>query len=407
MSILNETKELNDHIDRILFENILPFWLKYSIDNENGGFWGRVTNDAQPVKEASKGLILNARILWTFSALYNRFRDVSYLLTAHRAFDYLMNRFWDTDFGGMFWSLDFTGKVVDDKKKMYGQAFAIYALSEYYKISKEPTALQRAIEIFHLMLQYSYDSKHLGFLETGNRDWSPAEDMRLSEKDLNEKKSMNTHLHIMEAFTNLYRIWPRKELRDHLKQIVRVFFDYIYDKQIHHLRSFFEEDWTVQTQALSYGHDIEASWLLTETLNVLGDKALAEKGREISIDLVATTLKEGLSPSYGIYNGCRDDGQLITVTEWWQQAEGAVGCLNAFQLTGEEMYLKHLQKIWQFIENTIIDWQYGEWFYEVDSRGRLVDSHFKISEWKGPYHNIRVCLELLQRLDEIRDSLEK
>ncbi len=399
MSTKNDAvKSLKKRVKKVLFENILPFWLEYSVDNEQGGFWGRVANEGVPVKNAPKGLILNTRILWTFSALYKKYADPVFIDFANRAYQYTMEKFWDKEYGGMLWLLDYRGSILDDKKKMYGQAFTVYALTEYYKITGDAQVLQKAIEIFRLMEEHNYDNKYTGYLETSNRDWSLAEDMRLSEKDLNVKKSMNTHLHIMEAYTNLYGVWRDDYLKKQLKQIIIDFYEHIWDDETEHLKSFFDEDWSPQSNTVSFGHDIEASWLLMEALDMLDADKLRQKGENVSVRLVNSTIKEGMTPKCGIYKEKTEEGLLLAVTEWWQQAEAAVGFCNAYRLTKDTTYLEFLEKSWRFIEENMVDWKYGEWFYEVNSKGVPNLNNYKVSEWKGPYHNIRACLELISRL---------
>jgi len=237
-----ELKKLEERINRVLFDNILPFWLKYSRDEEKGGFWGRVSNENVPLRDAPKGLILYSRILWTFSVLYQRFGEPAYLEMAERAWQYLDRYFWDEKYGGMFWLVDANGTVMDDKKKMYGQAFTIYALSAFYRIYNQPAILQKAIDLFELMLKHNYDKQFGGFLETSGRDWTLVLDMRLSDQDLNSAKSMNTHLHIMEAFTGFYQIWPESVLRKQLRSVMEILIQKIFNPQTGHLNLFFKEN---------------------------------------------------------------------------------------------------------------------------------------------------------------------
>lgn len=395
---------LEERVKQVLFENILPFWLKYSRDEEKGGFWGRVSNENVPVRNAPKGLILNSRILWTFSVLYRKFGEQAYWEMAERAWQYLDHYFWDEKYGGMFWLLDSYGTVLDDKKKMYGQAFSIYALSAFYRVSGQDKILQRAIDLFELMLKHNYDQQWGGFLETCGRDWTSVSDMRLSDKDLNSAKSMNTHLHIMEAFAEFYNIWPESVLRKHLQSVIEILMSKIYNAQTGHLDLFFSENWLAESKAVSFGHDIETSWLLQEALAVLNDPNLEKQGQQVALNLAKSTLSEGMTAGYSIFRERTDEGMLVPILEWWQQAEATVGFAYAYLLSGQTEFWEATVKTWQFLENFLLNREFGEWYYEVDSKGRPNLNTYKVSEWKGPYHNVRACLELLKCLEKLRSG---
>jgi len=381
-----------------LFGNIIPFWIKYTQDKEYGGFYGRITNDLQIEKQAPKGLILIARILWTFSALFREKNDPEFLVMARRAYDFLVTKFFDEQFGGVFWLIDYKGKVVIDKKKIYGQAFTIYALSEFYAASGERQALEQAISIYNLVEQYSYDSNNRGYFETSNRNWTIAEEMRLSEVDMDEKKSMNTHLHLMEAYTTLYRHWPDPVLKEKLKELIEVFIEFIIDSNSMHFKLFFDEQWNVKSNSISFGHDIEGSWLLCEAAEQLGDSRLMEQIHSIALKMVKITMREGFNDRYAIYSEQNGNGFLKRKTDWWQQAEAMVGLVNAFQLSKNSEYLQRAINIWDVIESYFVDRPHGEWFYEIGENGQPNINQYKVSEWKGPYHNSRACLEILKRL---------
>ncbi len=391
-------------VKEVLFENIIPFWLKYSKDEEHGGFWGRIDNTGRPLPDAPKSLILNARILWTFSVLYRKQKSEIFLTFAERAWHYLQHFFWDQKFGGMFWLLDAHGKVQDDHKKMYGQAFAIYALSEYFRITQEEAALKMAIDIFELMLKHNWDHEHGGFLESASRNWQLTQDMRLSDKDMNTEKSMNTHLHLMEAFTAFYSVWPDSILKNQLKHLVEYFLQFIFNRHNHHLNLYFNRQWQVQSRAVSFGHDIEASWLLLEALNVLNEPSLFDRGKTVALQLARSTLQEGLQDNFAIYKERCDNGHCVKRLEWWQQAEAVVGFLQAFLLTHQKEFWQAAKGTWQFLVTHLVDWENGEWFYELDEQMRPNLKTFKISEWKGPYHNTRACLELLGSLQKMKGS---
>ena len=393
--------DFQKRVERELHEDILPFWLERSIDPQNGGFIGRMMNDLTVIEDAPKGLILNSRILWTFSAVYRCNRDPRFLELAQRAYDYFNQCFWDKEFGGAFWLLDHQGHCLDDKKKIYGQAFCIYALSEYFLAVGFEPALQRAKELFQRMEENSHDGKDQGYFETCNRDWSLAEDSRLSEKDMNEKKSMNNHLHVLEAYTNLFRVWNEESLRRRLIELIDLFQRRILNPAQTHFQHFFDERWVPKSSSYTFGHDIEGSWLLWEAAEVLGDTAILSKVRDTALSLAEAVRDQGFDADGGLfYEG--EQGTIIDHNkEWWPQAEAVVGLLNAYSLSGEEKYFHAARNCWAFIENRIVDRRYGEWFWRVSREGMPDDGEPKISEWKCPYHNTRACLETLRRLQSI------
>jgi len=393
--------QLRDDVLNELNGNILPFWLRHSMDEKYGGFIGRMTNDLRVDENAPKGLVLNTRLLWTFSAAY-RFKNMhDLLLMADRAYDYIIDRFFDREYGGAFWLLDYQGNPLDDKKKVYGQAFAIYALVEYAFASGDSQAFYHAKEIYELIEERAADPDHGGYFETFHRDWSPAKDSRLSEVDLNEKKSMNTHLHLLEAYTHLYQLWPDKELKQRILSLVEIFLNKICNDTIHHLRLFFDEKWQPKSNRYSFGHDIEASWLLYRTAEVLDDPELISKIEKRSLDLVKAVLNDGRDEDGAIFY--ESDGQdfLDTDKHWWPQAETVVGLMNACQMTGESHYCEKAIRTWQFIEQFIVDHEHGEWFWKVSRYGEPDQTMPKVSEWKGPYHNARACMEIVGRIDRI------
>ena len=377
--------------------NILDYWLKNTIDKENGGFIGEINHQNVINNNSEKGAVLNARILWSFSAAYAVEKNPEYLKTAKRAFQYIKDYFFDNEFGGIFWSLQADGKPKDTKNQIYAIAFVIYGLSEFYKIFKNEDALELAQSLFYKIELYSKDYKNKGYLEAFTRDWQEIEDLRLSEKDANEKKTMNTHLHIVEAYANLYTIWPNQKLKDAIKDILEVIAIYFIDKDSWHLKLFFDENWKEKEDVISYGHDIEAAWLLQWCAETIEDVDLVRSYQKYAVEFAKST-KEGIDSDGGLwYEYEPKEQKLIAEKHWWPQAELWIGMINAWQLTQNEEFLEITEKNFEFVEKYIIDHKNGEWIWGVyaDYSPILKD---KAGFWKCPYHNSRACIELIKRL---------
>jgi mannobiose 2-epimerase len=382
-----------------LFGHILPFWCGPALDHEQGGWMGWLSNDLKPDRTQPKGLIVHSRILWAFSAVHRSRPDPVSRRMAERAFEYLMNRFWDAEHGGAFWRLDDRGNVTDDSKKMYGQAFCIYALTEFYRAFSNEAALQRAKVLFELIERHSHDVGHGGYVEVCRRDWSEAgPEARLSDKDLSEKKSMNNHLHVLEAYTSLYRVWPDARVAGRLRELIGIFLERILDSRTGHLHHFFDEQWRVRSESYTFGHDIEASWLLCEAAEALGEGGWIEQVRGIALRMAGTVLREGVDTDGGLLYEGRAGRIIDSGKECWPQAEALVGFLNAFQLSRDPKYFQAAQRVWQFAERNLVDRVHGEWFWRIDPDGRPDEKLPKVSEWKGPYHVSRACLETMRRL---------
>ncbi|MCO4292523.1 AGE family epimerase/isomerase [Solitalea sp. MAHUQ-68] len=386
-------------------ERILNYWKTYAFDRAKGRFFGKVDNDNVADSSAALGSVLYSRILWSFSAGYNLNRNHHYLPYAKIAFDYIANKFWDKEFGGVYWTIDANEQPADDKKQIYALAFAMYGCTEYYAITKDKKALELSVELFNLIEKYSFDSEKGGYLEAFSRDWGSAGDLRLSAKDENEKKTMNTHLHILEAYTNLYRVWPSDKVAVQIKGLLEVFFDHVIDSKTAHLLLFFDENWISKTNLTSYGHDIEASWLLLEAAEVLGDEKLIAKTKEFSIKM-AEAASEGMEADGSMnYEFEPVDNHLVREKHWWVQAEAAVGFLNAWQLTGDDKFRSYFDQVWEFIDRHILDKQKGEWYWGVHYDYTLMLGEDKAGLWKCPYHNSRACMEIINRLTKYYKSV--
>ncbi|RYY08052.1 MAG: N-acyl-D-glucosamine 2-epimerase [Sphingobacteriaceae bacterium] len=379
--------------------SILKYWSTYTIDLNNGGFYGELSDNNEVLQNADKGSVLNTRILWSFSAAYNLNQTAEYLILAERAFNYICKYFIDPEFGGIYWSVNAQGKPKNAKKQIYAIAFAIYGLSEYYKASKDKTALTLAIKLHNDIEQHSFDTTNGGYLEAFTQKWYLIDDLRLSNKDANEKKTMNTHLHILEAYTNLYSIWPDNELNNQLKKLINYFEQYFINHKSFHLNLFLDENWAVKSDTISYGHDIEASWLLLRAAEVLNDHVITERVKKAAVKI-----------AYASAKGINNDGSLnyehepslqksITERHWWVQAEAVVGYYNAFQITAENHFLNKSVSVWNYTKQYIIDHKKGEWFWGINNDGSVMNGHGKVGFWKCPYHNSRACIEMVNRLN--------
>jgi mannobiose 2-epimerase len=378
---------------------ILAYWMQYAIDDAQGGFYGKIDNNNNRYSHAPKGAVLNARILWTFSAAGILTGQKEYIEVATRAFRYICDHFVDKEFGGVYWTVSSNGRRLDTKKQIYALAFAIYGCSEYYRATQHEPARTLAIELFNTIQQYSYDAERSGYLEAFSQDWQPLADLRLSAKDANEKKTMNTHLHIVEAYASLYGIWPNHNLANLIYQLLQNFDGHIIDKRSGHLQLFFDEHWTVRSQTISFGHDIEASWLLPEAAKAIESNEMINRMEANAVKLACAAKEKGLDADGGLWYEYEPlHQQLVEEKHWWPQAEALVGFFNAWQLTGNEEFLNATFNNWSFIKQHIRDNRNGEWFWGVYKDYSLMPDQDKAGLWKCPYHNGRACLELIKRI---------
>ena len=415
-------KEMQD----VLQNNILSFWIDQMTDHEHGGYYGRMDGDGVIHPDAEKGAILNARILWAFSAAYRVLRKPEYLEAATRAKRYIIDHFVDEEHGGVYWSLDSEGRPKDTKKQFYAIGFALYGLSEYARATSDCEALDYALALFDCIEEHALDHEHNGYIEACTRDWGEITDMRLSELDANYPKSQNTHLHIIEPYTNLYRCL--KELRENslcnyvpsigavlpvgitvpsetlyrvgsaLRNLINIFTDHILNPETHHLDLFFGMDWTRGAGHLeSYGHDIECSWLIHEAALVLGDEKVLQQVEPV-VKMVAKASEKGLNADGSMAHEANlDTGYVDSERHWWVQAETVVGFYNLYQYFGDKDALQKALHCWQYIKDHLIDKEGGEWWWGCDADGNINRQDDKAGFWKCPYHNSRMCLEIMER----------
>ena len=411
----------------VLKKNILHFWMTQMVDEEHGGFYGRMDHSGTLHPDAEKGAILNARILWSFSAAYRVLGNPEYLAMATRAKDYIIDHFIDPEYGGIYWSVDYKGQPLDTKKQFYAIGFAIYGLTEYARATADREALDYALQLYDCIEEHAFDRVHNGYIEACTRAWGKIEDMRLSELDANYPKSQNTHLHIIEPYTNLLRCLKELHAQEScdyvpvlgsvlpigitipvetivavetsLRNLIDIFTEKILNPETCHLDLFFEMDWTRGAGHLeSYGHDIECSWLMHEAALVLGDKKVLAKVEPI-VRKVAKASEKGLRPDGSlIHEANLDTGHVDDDLHWWVQAENVVGCFNLYQYLGDEAALEKAVRCWDYIKSQLIDYEHGEWYWSRHSDGSLNTSDDKAGFWKCPYHNSRMCLEIIERI---------
>jgi len=392
LPVLGLKNELEQELHRSL-----DYWLTQMVDETNGGFYGKRLYNETLVAVAPKGVVLNARILWSFAAAYRHSGKEAYLQSAHRAFEYLSEYFVDKTFGGVYWSVDFTGKPLDTKKQVYALSFALYACAEYYRCTQNERAKTLAIDLFEQVEKYSLDKELGGYIEAFTRDWQLIDDLRLSDKDANEKKTMNTHLHILEGYTNLYRIYKNDAVKNAILHLLVVFDQHIIDKTNHHLILFFDETWTRKGEQVSYGHDIEAAWLLSEAAEVIGDEHWIRIMNEHVLK-IADASAGGLDSDHGMWHEYDPStNHLVKEKHWWPQAEAMVGYLHAYEVSKNLHYLQLVFNSWQFIQAHILDTTNGEWVWGVNSDYTVMTTEDKAGFWKCPYHNSRACIEVIER----------
>lgn len=411
--------------------NILPYWMDRMVDEERGGFYGRRDGNDELDADAPKGAILNARILWTFSAAYLATGKPEYLAMAGRAYDYITAHFLDGGFGGAYWSLNADGSPLDTKKQFYAIAFIIYGLSEYYRASKNEDALIFALELFDSIEEHSRDRLKNGYIEATTRDWKPIADMRLSDHDANASKTMNTHLHILEGYTNLLRALQEKQVEEDsgykgslldpdaldsvdfglqgaisrvgeaTSNLLRIFLDKIENPRTHHLTLFFDDDWNALPGAESYGHDIEASWLLLESAYIVGDEALIKETLDHTLHIAYAGLQGRCTDGSMVYER-HPDGRYDNDKHWWVQAENVIGQLWLAEhhgLSGQEV---KAMESWRYITDNLVD-PAGEWYWSRKSPdGAINRTDDKAGFWKCPYHNSRMFIEAIRSLESLR-----
>ena len=385
--------------DNELFQNILPFWMNNAFDKVSGGFYGGITNNLVIHNKIPRTAVSCTRFLWTFSHAYLVTGNEDFLTIAHSTFDYLMKVFWDDTYGGLFWSVDQSGQPMRDRKHSYAQAFGIYGLSEYCKATNRTDSLDRAIELFNLVETHAFDPNFGGYFEGNARDWSHLSDSRLGESDLNCQKSMNTMIHMLEAYTNLLQISKRTSIKDQLINLLHIFLTRMISPTGHFFM-FFDEDWTPLSNHMSHGHDIEGSWLMMEAAEIIGDRELKNSTINSALHLANAVLQDGIRFDKAIIHEASPEEIINPNIEWWPQAEAVVGFYNAYQMTNEKKFLTASTNSWEFINTYLVDRTYGGWIKRLLPDRSIDDKSLKAGPWEGPYHESRMCFEMIERLNK-------
>lgn len=384
------TEEIRAHLEN----SIIPFWKKLR-DNEFGGYYGFVDYNLNIDKRAVKGCILNSRIIWFFSNAYTLLGEKSLLEEARHGFAFMKNRCFDKENGGIFWSMKYDGTPEDTTKHTYNQAFAVYALSSYYEASKEEEALAMAKELFRIIEEKCTDE--IGYKESFDRRFCEVENDKLSENGVIAEKTMNTLLHVFEAYTELYRVSEMPEVKERLKWILDTIAEKVYNPKLHRQEVFFDKNMKSILNLHSYGHDIETAWLIDRGVEILDDRDYEKKMSPVTKDLTRQVYKVAFDGK-SLANEC-ENGVVNTNRIWWVQAEAVVGFLNGWQKDPERKeYLEAAQSQWRFIKEHLIDSREGsEWYWEVDAKGEPIEGRPIVEPWKCPYHNGRMCFEVIKR----------
>lgn len=409
----NELNQYRDIFSKELHDDILSYWIKYGAEKAGQGFYGAVNLKGTPIPEAPKSCVLNARILWTFAEATRLFNNPEYARMADRAYHALMNHFADRQFGGFYMSISPDNQPFDSIKHTYAQAFVLYALSKYYEWNQSDELLNQITGYFLFLEEKTKDRQNPGYFEAFTREWQLFGQNRMA--DNNEPRSMNTHLHIMEAYAAFYKVSKNELACQQLKELLVLFLEKIIRKS-GHLGIFFDEQFIEGDNSkgiCSFGHDIEASWLLMEAAEILGDEEILRKMKTISIQMLDAVDRVGIDKDGGMFlESTRFGSHVRTNKHWWPQAETLVALMNAYQLTSDPKYWEKLKLSWNFIDRCVIDHENGEWFTKVNRLGipfleepqndpsPYYRNDWKIDPWKCPYHNGRAMMELIMRISK-------
>jgi len=417
-SLISELKQYRSYFHEELHKDILPYWMKYGVEKNGHGFYGAVDLNGNPVISANKTSVLNARILWTFSAAAMLDGNKEYAAIADKAYRVVTEDFEDKKYGGYYMELDSSDKVANDIKHTYAQAFVLYSLCKYYEFNHTESVLKKIKDFFHLLEDKAKDPDHTGYRESFTREWNIYGENRMA--DNNEPKSMNTHLHVLEAWAALYHVWKDPVVEKRLTELMNLFLDKIIRPQ-GHFGIFFDDAFNEADSSkgiCSFGHDIEGSWLLWEAAEILGNEDIIKRMRQVAIKMADNIERVAVDKDGGLFlESTRFGSHVKTNKHWWQQAETLVGFMNAFELTKDEKYWKTVKLSWNFIDKYLIDHERGEWYTKLNRLGVpfLVEppddpspyyrNDWKIDPWKCPYHNGRSMMEMIKRIDRMVNTI--
>jgi cellobiose epimerase len=376
-------------------KEILHYWMQFALDPVFGGFFGKIDNNNRVYPEAPRGIALNSRIFWAFSAAFNRCQDKGFLVFSERAYEYIKFFFIDPVYGGVYWTVDHRGHKLDSSKRTSAQASCISALSEYYKAIKQEELLEYAVAMYRLVESHAFDQKRKGYFEGVPENWS-AGYQATSERLERYSKTLKTHLSLLEAYTNLFSVWKNAGLRNQIENLLEVFAHHFVDDKTHHLCSAFDEEWNSQSESISFGDEIEAAWILLQAAEAIKHKGWTITMKSLAIR-IAEAVSEGLDVHGGLYHKA-EANKFVMERHWSAQAEAMVGFYNAYQICCEERWLNKSLASWEFIKNFIKDSVNGEWFDAVDENLVIIAGNDKAGLWKSPYHNARACIELIRRM---------
>lgn len=401
---------MREEVKQELLYDIIPFWRKLR-DDTYGGYYGWLSYDLKLDKKAEKGCILNSRITWFFANAYTLYKKgiiteeecqaagfcgEDLLAEARHGYEFFKNHCLDREFGGIYWSLNYDGSPLDTTKHTYNQAFCIYALSSYYEASGDEEALTLARTLFSLIEEKCTDE--IGYLEAFTREFAPESNEKLSENGVLADKTMNTLLHVFEAYTELYRVAGDLDVKKRLLWILNIFATKVYNKKTHRQEVFFDAEYNSIIDLYSYGHDIETAWLIDRGVEVLKEPVCTESMYPITQELTAQIYRVAFN-GHSLANEC-DTGIVNVNRVWWVQAETLVGFLNGYEKTPENLkYRDAALAQWEFIKDYVIDKREGsEWYWEVNEDGSPIEGRPIVEPWKCPYHNGRMCFEVLTRI---------
>lgn len=390
---MNKFKE---EVSKELTEHILPFWMRL-IDKKNGGFFGEIDFGLNINEKADKGGIAAARLLWTFSAAYRVTKNKLYLENATHIYNFIVDKLFDQEYKGIYWMVDYQGQPIDQRKHVYTQSFGIYGLSEYYRVTKNEEVLELAKDLYYLIEEKGYNPINNAYMEEFDREWKKVPNVMLSENGVIAEITMNTHIHVIEAYTNLYKVWPTEELKDRLDNLLKIHYQRIYNEETKSLSAFFDENWKSILDIKSFGHDIEASWLIDETLKTVNEKNQVYD--EMIIDIAYEVAKHAIADDGSMYNE-QVNGHIDKTRIWWVQAEAIVGFMNAYEKTNDKIFLTLAKNVWDYTKQNIIDKrENGEWFWSIEPDRSITKRNIG-EPWKVSYHNGRFCLEIIERMSE-------